>query len=90
MFYQKYVNVAGSTRTLPVWGKWLVFLVALPGLLILLLSLLAVGVSILALLLTAGPVLWLVLKVASPSLKRPSGQDQETKRSRKVDVTVVR
>lgn len=76
MFYQyhaKWSTFQQRTVGLPVWGKALLFLAALPGLILLLLSAVVAGVSILALLLLVVPVYLLVLsvmRVLSPRASR--------------------
>src|SRR3954469_2282046 len=68
-YYGRYRNLRGSVSTLPQWGKPIVFLFALPGLLLLIASVaLFVAlllVSILALLLLTSPV-YRVLRMFSP------------------------
>ena len=55
-YYSKYQTAKGAWSGIPVWGRWLLFLVALPGLALLLLSITAFFVSLFALLLLIVPV----------------------------------
>jgi hypothetical protein len=64
-YYGKYQGVRGNFATLPGWARGLIFVAALPGLLLAVLSLIALGVSILALLLLTVPVYRLATMLAS-------------------------
>jgi hypothetical protein len=55
-YYSKYQSAKGAWGGLPVWARWLLFLAALPGLGLLLLSIAAFFVSLLALLLLTVPL----------------------------------
>jgi hypothetical protein len=74
--YVRYASQAQGLRSnfgqLPSWARFLVFLFALPGIVLALLSILGLGVSILALLLLTVPVYRLMQLVC---FSRPSGQD---------------
>jgi hypothetical protein len=59
-YYGQYQNLRGGVGTLPGWGRLLLFVAAIPGVLLIALSILALGVSILALLLLTVPVYKLV------------------------------
>ncbi len=54
-YYGRFQDVKGRFGGLPSWAKWPIFIAAIPGVLLALLSLLALGVSILALLLLTVP-----------------------------------
>ena len=70
-YYGKYQSARGVLGDMPGWAKLLLFAAALPGILLILLSLLAFGVSILALLLLTVP-LYRILKSLTGS---PAAQD---------------
>jgi hypothetical protein len=74
--YVRYVNQAQGLRSgfgqLPSWARSLVFLAALPGIVIAVLSFIGLGVSIVALLLLTVPVYRLLRLVC---FSRPSEQD---------------
>ncbi|SRR5258706_1209071 len=55
-YYGKYQSARGAWGGMPIWARWILFLAALPGLALILLSILAFGVSLLALLLLTVPV----------------------------------
>ena len=55
-YYGKVQGVRGNLMGLPAWARTIVFLFALPGILLLSLSILALVVSLLALLLLTVPV----------------------------------
>ena len=63
-YYGQYQNVKGGVTGLPTWGRALILIAALPGIVLIALSLLALGVSILALLLLAVPAYKLVRAVS--------------------------
>jgi hypothetical protein len=66
-FGTSYRRVAfGGLATLPAWARFFIFLLTIPGILLLALSLLMVGVSILALLLPTVPVYLLLKRVLGP------------------------
>ncbi|HEV7299889.1 MAG TPA: hypothetical protein VGN72_11030 [Tepidisphaeraceae bacterium] len=59
-YYGQYQNVKGGVTGLPGWGRALILIAAVPGIVLIALSLLALGVSILALLVLAVPAYKLV------------------------------
>ena len=59
-YYGQFQGVRGRVTTLPAWGRLLLVIAAVPGLALLALSILAFGVSLLALLLLTVPVYRLV------------------------------
>jgi len=70
-YYGKFQNARGSLTDLPPWGKFLIGLAAIPGVVIALLSIVGLGVSILALLLLTVPVYRLVRAIGSLGPRRP-------------------
>jgi hypothetical protein len=73
-YYNRFQTFRGRVTGLPVWARYIVFLAALPGILLLALSILAVLVSILALLLLAVPAYRLL------SALLVDGQNEATER----------
>lgn len=59
-YYGQYQNVKGGVGGLPAWGRLLLLIAAIPGAVLIALSILALGVSILALLLLTVPAYKLV------------------------------
>jgi hypothetical protein len=59
-YYGQYQTVKGGVTGLPAWGRGLILIAALPGIVLIALSILALGVSILALLLLTVPAYRLV------------------------------
>jgi hypothetical protein len=55
-YYGRFQTARGALGGLPVWARWIVFLCALPGIALLLLSIAAFFVSLFALLLLTVPV----------------------------------
>src|SRR3954466_504062 len=55
-YYRNFQSLRGNIGGLPPWARTLVWIAALPGIALILLSLLALGVSILALLLLTVPL----------------------------------
>jgi hypothetical protein len=55
-FYGKYQSARGAMGGMPVWARWILFLAAAPGLALILLSIAAFLVSLLALLILTVPV----------------------------------
>src|SRR5438045_4566385 len=55
-YYGEYQSARGAWGGMPVWARWILFLAAAPGLALILLSIVAFGVSVLALLLLTVPV----------------------------------
>ena len=73
-YYGQYQNLRGGMGALPGWGRGLILIAAVPGLILLALSLLALGVSIFALLVLTVPVYRLVnaLGGGSSSARAPA------------------
>jgi hypothetical protein len=69
-YYGRFESFRGSFSTLPSWARALLFLAALPGILLGALSLLALAVSILTLFLLAVPV-YRVLQVLTGAGRAP-------------------
>ena len=55
-YYTRFQGVRGRLTGLPPWARFLLFLASLPGILLICLSILAFGVSLLALLLLTVPL----------------------------------
>jgi len=93
-YYTRLGGVRGNLLGLPAWGRMVLFLLALPGVLLLALSIAAVLVSLLALLLLTVPVYRLLRAMAGDS-QDDDGQgvtvvEQDDFRgpARRVDATV--
>lgn len=65
-YYGRYQSARGALGGLPAWARWLVFLAAIPGIILLLLSAFAFFVSLFVLLLLAVPVYRLASWVSGP------------------------
>src|SRR5258706_5152290 len=77
-YYGKYQSARGAWGGMPVWARWILFLAAGPGLALILLSIVAFGVSVLALLLLTVPVYRLLRSLtgageAAPETQSPLG-----------------
>jgi hypothetical protein len=70
-YYGQFQELRGNVGGLPSWGKFLVALAAVPGVVLALLCLAGLGVSILALFLLTVPVYRLVQAVSSLGPRRP-------------------
>jgi hypothetical protein len=66
-YYGQYQSLKGGMGLIPGWGRVLLVVAAIPGLVLLALSILAVGVSILALLLLTVPAYKLVRLLSGSS-----------------------
>ena len=93
-YYSRFTTVRGNLLGLPAWGRMLLYLLALPGVLLLALSIAAVLVSLLALLLLTVPV-YRLLKAVSGGHQRDDGQgvtvveqDEFRGPAKRVDATV--
>ena len=91
-YYGKIQGVRGNLMGLPAWARVVLVVVALPGILLLALSITAVVCSLAALLLVTVPVYGLLRFVTRP-LQRGSGPGEpmviETPGRRHVDVKIV-
>ena len=103
-YYGRFQGMRGQLISLPGWARFLIFIAALPGIVLITLSILALLVSILALLLLAVPV-YRVLKalvgIPVPQQQQPTspsdffggfaaGEDLNPSPGRKkVDVTII-
>jgi hypothetical protein len=100
-YYSRFQGLRGQIIGLPGWARGLIFIAALPGVLLIALSLLALLVSILALLLLTVP-LYRALKflvgqpIEVPTPTSPSdvfgfstGDDLTSPGRKKVDVTII-
>jgi hypothetical protein len=70
-YYGNFQSVRGRIGGLPQWARGLVFLAAVPGILLAALSILALAVSILALLLLTVPVYRLMVFISGGSESKP-------------------
>jgi hypothetical protein len=84
-YYSRYESARGSFRRLPGWARLILMVFALPGIVALGLSLLAAGVSILALLLLTLPVLRVLNWVTGTPATVP--EDEEELDGFEVDIT---
>ena len=90
-----FVNLGGSSaytqlplagvRALPKWARVILFIFTIPGILLVVLSLFALGVSILALLLCTVPVYVLLKKVTGI---RPASDGFASPGARRVEATI--
>jgi hypothetical protein len=79
-YYTRFSGVRGNLLGLPAWARALLVLLAIPGLLLLALSIAAVLVSLLALLLMTVPVYRLLQAVSSGA-----GQEDESQQTTVVE-----
>ena len=68
-YYTRFQGVRGRLTGLPPWARFLLFLASLPGILLICLSILAFGVSLLALLLLTVP-LYRLLRLVTGAERR--------------------
>ena len=97
-YYRRIQGVRGQVLGLPGWARSLIFVAALPGIALIALSILALLVSILALLLLTVP-LYRVLKalVGTAAIDQPTRESEVTlfpgdltsPGRKKVDVTII-
>jgi len=100
-YYSRFQGVRGQLGGLPQWARFVLALFALPGILLLGLSILALLVSILALLLLTAPVYRLLLFVtgsgtpetdqqdAVSTSESPTGRGEPSPGRRHIDVTII-
>jgi hypothetical protein len=91
-YYGKIQGVRGNLMGLPAWARGVLLVVALPGMVLLALSITAVICSLAALLLVTVPVYSLLRLVAQPSRGgSPTGETMVVERPgrRHVDVKIV-
>jgi uncharacterized protein (DUF58 family) len=74
-YYGKYQSVRGNLGGLPGWGRFVLLVVALPGVALIALSVLALLASILALLLLTVPVYRFLQWLSGASLAAESGDE---------------
>jgi hypothetical protein len=74
-YYGNYQGFRSSLDAFPAWARLVVGIVALPGILLIALSILALCVSVLALLLLSVPVYRLLKMVTGPSKARAAWSD---------------
>lgn len=91
-YYGRFQGFRGNLVGLPSWAKFILFLLALPGILLLALSIMAVVVSVLALLLITVPVYGLLRALTSRAQDK-AVPDQpmavESPGRRHVDVRII-
>ena len=89
-YYGKVQGVRGNLMGLPQWARAIVFVFAMPGIVLLSLSILAVVVSVVALLLLTVPV-YVVLKnlTRRPEPMEWSGPPADAAPRRHVDVKII-
>lgn len=73
-YYGQFQDAKGRFGSLPAWAKWPVFIAAVPGVLLALLSIVVLGVSILALLLLTLPT-YRLMQVLTGSGVRPNNAE---------------
>jgi hypothetical protein len=91
-YYGRFQGMRGQLTGLPSWARTLVFLAALPGLVLLALSVLAFVVSLFALLLLTVPVYSVLRRVLGSGRPVPGVSDEPLgigRRSKAIDSTVV-
>jgi hypothetical protein len=100
-YYTRFQGVRGQVGGLPQWARFVLALFALPGILLVVLSILALVVSILALLLLTAPVYRLLLFVTGSGTPErdqqdtvtaggsPSGMGEPSPGRRHIDVTII-
>jgi hypothetical protein len=91
-YYGRWNDVRGQFTGLPEWARFLVGIAAVPGVVLLLLSMLAFAVSLLALLLLTVPVYAILRRLTSGS--GPPVQDERVRSEpspgvKRVEATIV-
>ena len=86
-YYGQFQDLRGSFGGLPPWGRTIVGIAALPGLILLVLSFLAIVVSLLALLLLTLPVYSVLRSLTAGSRVGPDVV--ESSGTKRVEATVV-
>ncbi|HEY1683162.1 MAG TPA: hypothetical protein VGG19_00235 [Tepidisphaeraceae bacterium] len=89
-YYGKFQTAKGNVTSLPSWSKPLLFVAAIPGIILVLLSILLFMVSILALLLLTVPVYQLVRVLSGMGKTTPAEVASPIEAPRRhIDVTIV-
>lgn len=94
-YYSRFENVRGSFRHLPSWARLILTVFAVPGIVLMGLSILAFLVSLLALLVLTVPVYRVLMAVAGrmePSIPREQPVEPAMSPSpgrRHIDVTII-
>jgi len=91
-YYGQFQTARGGWTGLPKWARTLVFIAAVPGLLLIGLSLVAFLVSILALLILTVPVYQVMRGLVGPRGGNPTGSEvtnYDSPGKRHVDVKVI-
>jgi len=72
-YYGRFQSARGRVTGLPSWARGILFIVALPGILLAILSILLLLVSILALLLLTAPAYWVLRSLVSSAAPEEQG-----------------
>jgi hypothetical protein len=89
-YYGRFQTARGNFSGLPAWSKPLLFIAAIPGLILLLLSILLFGISILALLLLMAPTYQIVRLLSGGGKTSPPETVSPIEAPRRhIDVTIV-
>lgn len=89
-YYGRFQTAKGNVTNLPAWSKPLLFIAAIPGICLILLSILLFVVSILALLLLTVPVYQIVRVLSGPGKVQPMEEASPIEAPRRhIDVTIV-
>ena len=87
-YYGKAQSVRGGVLGLPTWARFVLYLVALPGIALLVLSIAAVLVSLATLLLVTVPV-YRLLRAVTARPEASSWSSEESAGQRHVDAKVI-
>ncbi len=88
-YYDQFGGLPNRFRTLPGWARFIVAIAALPGMILAGLSILAFGVSILALLLLTVPVYSALQKLTGRTTSDTGTIETSSPGSRKVEATII-
>ncbi len=90
-YYTRFESLRGNLFGLPQWGRVIVAMAAIPGIVLLLLSMLAFAVSLLALLLLTVPVYAVLKRFSGGGFPFPDQRDMvpASGGARRVEATVV-
>jgi hypothetical protein len=89
-YYGQFGGLPNRFRTLPGWARFIVGIAALPGLILACLSILAFGISILALLLLTVPVYSALQKLTGRRVSEsPGAVEVSSPGAKRVDATII-
>jgi len=94
-YYGRFQDVKGRFGGLPGWAKWPIFIAAIPGIVLALLSIAALAVSILALLLLTVPTYRLMQVLTGTGVRESAASEAEVVQGRPssgrrhIDVKIV-